>query len=195
MRNFTFIALLAFITLAGCATTKIETTGLLLGKPFCQLEKPPVTTLVLWGPQWRVDQKEPQLREAAASHGIRDFLNRFSCIDVTKVQKLSWDEHPPTNEELLAIAASSKPTPEKVLFVVVRELGPRIVIGTPNIVEGGTEVKIDVRVIEMQTSESLADTQTLWRNGGTFVVKGVGTLDHDMSSALSSVLMPDLAEN
>jgi hypothetical protein len=195
MRNFTFITSIALVVLAGCATTNVKTTGSPLGKPFCQAEKPAVATLVLWGPQWRHDQKEPQLREAAASRGIEDFLNRFSCIAVTRVQKLSWGEHPPSNEELLHIASSSKPAPEMVLFVVVRELGPRLVIGIPNIVEGGTEVKIDVRVLETQTSESLANTQTLWRNGGTFVIKGVSTLDRDMSSALGSVLMSNIDEN
>ncbi|MDO8947805.1 MAG: hypothetical protein Q7U88_11715, partial [Desulfocapsaceae bacterium] len=81
-----------------------------------------------------------------------------------------------------------------VLFVVVRELGPRLVIGIPNIVEGGTEVKIDVRVLATQTSKLLANTQTLWRNGGTFVIKGVSTLDRDMSSALSYVLMSNFGE-
>lgn len=194
MRIFIFISFFALVVLAGCATTNVETTGSPLEKPFCQAEKPAVATLVLWGPQWRHDQKEPLLREAAALRGINDFPNRFSCIAVTKVQKLSWGEHPPSNEELLHIAASSKPAPEMVLFVVVRELGPRLVIGIPNIIEGGTEVKIDVRVLERQTSESLANTQIWWRNGGTFVIKGVSTLDRDMSSALSSVLMLNFGE-
>ena len=189
-----FVAFFALVVLAGCATTKVETTGSSLGKPICLPEKPAVNTLVLWGPQWRSDQKEPQLREAAAYRGIQDFLGRIGCIAVTEVKKLSWGEHPPSNEALLRIAASSKPEPELVLFVIVRELGPRLVIGIPNIVEGGTEVKIDVRVLETQTSESLADTQSLWRNGGIFVIKGVSTLDRDMSSALSSVLKSNRGE-
>ena len=163
-------------------------------KPLCQPGRPPVTTLVLWGPQWHPNQKEPKLREAAAEIGIRDFVNRVSCLSVTGIRKLSWVDHPPSNEQLLHIASSSKPQPEIVLFVVVRELGPRLVIGIPNIIEGGTEVKIDVRALETQASEPLADTRTLWRNGGAFVIKGVGTLDRDMGSALSTVLMPGLGE-
>jgi curli biogenesis system outer membrane secretion channel CsgG len=189
MQNPIFVVLVALVVLAGCATTQVETTGSPLAKPICQLEQPPVSTLVLWGPQWRPDQKEPELREAAASRGIRDFLNRVSCIAVTEFKKISWGEQPPSNEELLSTAIASKPEPELVLFVVVRELGPRLVIGIPNIVEGGTEVKIDVRVLKMQTSEFLSNTQTLWRNGGIFVIKGTSTLDRDMSSALSSVLL------
>jgi len=118
-----FIAFFALIVLAGCATTNVETTGSPLGKPICLSEKPAVKTLVLWGTQWRSDQKEPQLREAAAYRGIQNFLaaayrgiqnflERVSCIAVTGVQKLSWGEHPPSNEDLLHIASSSKPKPE-----------------------------------------------------------------------------------
>ncbi len=79
------------------------------------------------------------------------------------------------------------------MLVVVRELGPRLIVGVPVIVEGGTEVLIDVRVLDAATSESMATTRTLWRNGGTFVIKGVKTLDQDMSAALKSTLMPDQA--
>lgn len=194
MRNTIFIALVTLAMLAGCATTKVEIAGSPLAKPICKLGEPTVNTLVIWGPQWRPDQKEPQLREAAASRGIQDFFNHVDCIAVTAVKKISWEEHPPSNEELMRIAITSKPRPELVIFIAVRELGPRIVIGIPNIIEGGTEVKIDVRVLEMQTSKQLSNSQTLWRNGGAFVIKGVRTLDHDMDSALSSVLLSNRSE-
>ena len=59
------------------------------------------------------------------------------------------------------------------------------------VVEGSTEVLVDVRVVDVATAEPLAATQTLWRNGGTFVIKGVKTLDQDMSAALSATLMLD----
>jgi len=134
------------------------------------------------------------LREAAASRGIRDFLDHVTCMAVTGVKKLSWEGDPPSNEELMRIATASKPDPELVVFIVVREFWPRLVIGIPNIGEGGTEVKIDVRVLEMQTAKSLSNTQTLWRNGGAFVVKGVSTLNRDMSAALRSVLLPNFRE-
>ena len=39
----------------------------------------------------------------------------------------------------------------------------------------------------------LANTRTFWRNGGTFVIKGVKTLDQDMSAALSATLMSTAA--
>ncbi len=193
MRTLVYASLISLAFVTGCATTKVETTGSSLKEPLCRAGKQAVSTLVYWGPQWRPDQKEPRYREAAALRGIQDFLNRAGCIAVTGIHRLSWAIEPPSNEELLRLASESTPKPERVILIVVRELGPRLVIGIPAILEGGTEVLIDVRVLDPQTSESLANTQTLWRNGGKFVIKGVKTLDQDMSSALSSVLMSSVA--
>lgn len=193
MRPHILAALLALTFVAGCASTKVETSGSPPRQPLCLAGKPAVSALVFWAPQWRPDQKEPQLREAAALRGIEDFLNRVSCIAVAGVQRLPTTAPLPTNEELVRLASNSAPLPERVILVVVRELGPRINIGIPMIIEGGTEVLIDVRVVNPKTNESLANTQTLWRNGGTFVIKGVKTLDQDMSAALKAVLMPDPA--
>jgi len=39
----------------------------------------------------------------------------------------------------------------------------------------------------------MANVRTHWQNGGTFVVKGVKTLDQDMSAALRTTLMSGAA--
>uniref|UniRef100_UPI002600E11D hypothetical protein n=1 Tax=uncultured Methylibium sp. TaxID=381093 RepID=UPI002600E11D len=70
------------------------------------------------------------------------------------------------------------------------ELGPRLLVGLPMLIEGGTEVVIDVRVLRRTDGERLMDTRTQWRNGGTFVIKGVGSLDVDLSAALRSAFAP-----
>ena len=193
MHMLLFTALISLALVTGCASTKIETTGLRLKEPLCSTNEPVVSTLVFWGPQWRLDQKEPHLREAAALRGIQDFLSRAGCVKVIEIRRLSWEIQPPSNEELLRLASESTPEPDRVLLIVVHELGPRLVIGIPAILEGGTEVLIDVRVLNPRTSESLASTRTLWRNGGKFVIKGIKTLNQDISSALSSVLMPEVS--
>ena len=56
----------------------------------------------------------------------------------------------------------------------------------------GIQVVVDVRVL--RSSETLASSQTHWWNGGTFVIKGVTSLDHDMSEALTSTLLPKPAD-
>jgi hypothetical protein len=186
-------ALIALALAMGCASTKIETSGTPLAQPLCQADKPAVSTVVYWGPQWRPDQKEPPLREAAALQGIEDFLKRAGCLSVTAVHRLPAGMPLPTDEELVRLAANSTPIPDRLLLIVIRELGPRLVVGIPVIIQGSTEAQIELRVLNPKTGESLASTQTLWQNGGTFVIKGVKTLDRDMSAALNAVLMPDMA--
>ena len=191
MRSFICGSLLAAAFLTGCASTKVETTGSPLKEPLCRTDSPSVSTLVYWGTKWRPDQKEPRLREAAALRGIQDFLSRSGCLSVIAVNRLTNEQLPESNEDLMRVASISDFKSQRVLLIVVRELGPRLLVGIPVILEGGTEVLIDVRVINAATSESLATTQILWRNGGTFVIKGIKTLDQDMSAALRSALMLD----
>ena len=193
MRPHILAVLVALTFMTGCASTKVETTGTQPQQPLCRVGEPAVSTLVYWGSQWRPDQKEPQLREAAALRGIEDFFNRAGCIAIAGIHRLPEEKPLPTNEALVRLASNSTPVPERVVLIVVRELGPRITIGIPKIVEGGTEVLIDIRVLNPTTKKSLTNTQTRWRNGGTFVIKGVKTLDQDMSAALKAVLMPEQA--
>lgn len=189
MRPSTLPSLFALAFMAGCASTTIETSGSPPKLALCQADQPALSTVVYWATQWRPDQKEPQLREAAALRGIEDFLKGTGCLAVTGVHRLPAEKPLPANDELLRLAADSAPVAERVLLIVVRELGPRLTIGIPVIVEGGTEVLIDVRLLAPKSSESLANAQMRWRNGGAFVIKGVKTLDRDMSAALEALLM------
>jgi hypothetical protein len=177
--------------LAGCASTKVETSGEVTTAPFCQLDGDKIAVLALWSPKWRPDQKEPALREAAALHGLEDFLATTRCVSSSEVRRFNAPEanDRPSDEQLMNIALASKPTPDRVVFVTVRELGPKLLIGIPAIVEGGTEVVLEIRVIDSRTARPLADLKTHWQNGGKFVIKGVKSLPQDMKSALYAALM------
>ena len=187
--------LLCLSALLGCASTKVETSGSRLEKPLCPAGAGKFSALVYWGPQWRPAQKEPALREAAALRGIQDFFANSPCFVNADIRRLPGEPAAtaPSDEQLLRLAAAEVPVPDRVVLIVVRELGPKLVIGFPVLVEGGTEVVIEVRVLDGHTSESLADVRTHWQNGGTFVVKGVNTLDQDMSAALRTTLMSGAA--
>lgn len=180
----------ALLALAGCASTRVESSGSPLKEPLCRAGAPALATAVVWGTQWRPDQKEPALREAAALRGIEDFLAATRCLAVTGVQRFPGGAEPPADAELLQRAGSSSLRADRIVLIVVRELGPRLNVGLPMIVEGGTEVLIDVRVLDPQRGAPLASTRTQWRHGGSFVIKGVQTLAQDMSTALQATLMP-----
>ena len=178
--------------LLGCASTRVETTGTPLPAALCQPGGQPVSVLVYWMPQWRPDQKEPQRREAAALQGIQDYLASTACMAGAEIRRLTGPAEAPSDAQLLRLAAASAPAPERVLLIVVRELGPKLVIGIPALVHGSTEAVLEVRVLDVPRATSLANARVHWENGGTFVVKGVQTLPQDMRAALQSVLTPPL---
>jgi hypothetical protein len=185
-----FIALFAVLSLlTGCASTKVVISGQPLEESLCRAETPPISLQIYWTTQWRPEQKEPQMREVSALQGVQDFLAGAKCLSVVAFERLASGQALPSDADLLQLAASGDGYIDRIVLVVVRELGPRLVIGLPVIVEGGTEVLIDVRVLDPQEKRTLADSQTLWRNGGVFVVKGVKTLANDMSAALRATLI------
>lgn len=185
-------ATLLCAALLGCAATRVETTGTPLPAALCPPGGPPLSAQVYWMPQWRPDQKEPERREAAALQGLQDYFATTPCGGRADIRRLGAETAAvPTDEQLLRLAAAATPVPDRVLLVVVRELGPRLVIGIPALVEGSTEVVLEVRVLDVRSAATLANARVHWENGGTFVVKGVKTLPQDMRAALQSVLTPE----
>jgi hypothetical protein len=133
------------------------------------------------------------LREAAAARGLEEFFAFTTCVGKVDIRRLNRQgtTDQPSDEELLKLASTSTPDVDRVLLITVRELGPRLLIGIPVIVEGGTEAVLEIRALDAHNAKSLADLKTHWQNGGTFVIKGVQTLPSDMRSALQAALMPD----
>jgi hypothetical protein len=153
------------LALAGCASTKVETTGT-AERPLC---RPELSALVAWTPAWRPDQKDVAGREAAAQRGIERFFAGSGCFAKTEIRR--------------GTAASPRPAADRVILITVRELGPVIRIGVPDLLAGGTEVVLDIRILNTP-----ADFRMHWKNGGPFVIKGVGTLEQDMAEALGAAL-------
>ena len=150
---------------------------------------------VLWGPSWRPDQKEPPLREAAALQGIQQFFATQRCLTDVAIQRITIPAQNArlSDAALLDMAKALAPHTDKVVLIVVRELGPRLRIGLPTLVEGGTEVMVEVRVVDARRRMSEAQVQAHWQKGGPFYVKGVKTLDQDMQAALASVFVAPFA--
>lgn len=172
------------IFMAGCATTTIGTTGSRLQQPLCIAGAASQPVAVYWHPQWRADQKEPPLREALAQKGIERFIDRHACINVKELKRLPASA---AYSDMSLQEEARQAGADQVVLITVRELGPKLQIGIPFIIKGGTEVVIEVRVLN--AAAPLADMRTHWENGGTFVVKGLGTLEEDMSAALEASLM------
>lgn len=176
------------LVLTGCATTKIETTGTTLPQPLCNAASDGGSISVLWGTNWRPDQKEPPLRETAALRGIEAFFASQPCfkqVEIRRIDLAAAAAFPPLAS---ALGRSERSAPDKEVLIMVRELGPKLWVGLPKLIEGGTEVVLEIKVANAGDTALLADLRTRWQKGGAFYIKGVKTLDQDMQAALQQVL-------
>jgi hypothetical protein len=182
-------ALCLSTSLLGCATTHFETTGDALSQSLCQSKAGQFSALVLWGPVWRANQKDVPLREEAALRGIEDFA--ATCFGTVSIRRLEGGRlaETPTDEQVRALAANEVPLPDKVLVVIVRELGPVIqILGPVAAFGGGTEVLLELQIRDPRSGKPIVKLQTNWHNGGSFVIKSTKTLPQDMRSALQAAL-------
>mgnify|MGYP000885045183 CR=1 FL=1 len=176
-------ALPVITLLAGCASTS-STISPSPQAPVCDRH---AAALVLWAPQWRADQKDIAEREAAAESGLRSFLAGSGCFaraDLRRVSSLAP-----------AAVAAGQPAADGphqlVVTVAVRELGPVVkLLSSASLVEGGTEVVLDITSRPAQSASPPRAFTVHWRHGGAGVVKGVASLPDDMRAALQVGLRP-----
>jgi hypothetical protein len=195
MRKLSFFA--AVTLLSGCASTTIDIKGSHLKEPLCVTNAEANKIGILWGPKWRVDQKEPPLREAAALRGIEMFLDAQSCPKDTPIHRVEISDNYQflTDAEIISMAKSHREDVRKVVFLVVRELGPKLIIGIPHLIEGGTEVVVESRVVDAKLGSAISKLNTHWQKGGPFYIKGVKSLDQDMLTTLETALKPAAEES
>ncbi|HYX67397.1 MAG TPA: hypothetical protein VE935_24520 [Burkholderiales bacterium] len=143
----------------------------------CQASGESLHALIAWDARWRPDQKEPAKREAMAEQGIRQFAARSACYATTEVRR-------GTNNIDSARA-------DRVVMVTVRELGPVLkLFSSLALIDGGTEVVLDIASFVPGRADSRVEFSEYWRNGGHGVIKGVASLPDDMEAALAAALRP-----
>jgi hypothetical protein len=173
-------SLVAAALLGGCAGTPSTQVTLTPPDqaPVCQPQAP-VKASVLWRARWRVEQKDVPEREAAAAQGITRFFADGGCFvsaGVARAEAGRSDFSVPAGADLL-------------LVLTVRELGPTVkLLSSTALVEGGTEVVVDVAVVRPGLREPQQQFSIRWQDGGPGVVKGVQTLPSDMAAALKAGL-------
>lgn len=169
--------------LAGCASTSVT----LEPSPQAPVCDPTASALVLWAPRWRADQKDVPAREAAAQAGLQDFLAGSRCFARSELQRIP-DLAPAS---VSARVASSAPQFSRVVVIAVLELGPVVrLLSSAALVDGGTEVVLQVFAYSAPDFDRPREFGVHWRNGGPGVVKGVGSLPDDMRAALIAGLQP-----
>ena len=163
---------------AGTATTQVTLTPPDQA-PVCQPQAA-LKASVFWRIQWRADQKDVPEREAAAVQGITRFFADGGCFASAVVARAD-----------AGVTAFAVPPGSDLLIVLtVRELGPTVkLLSSAALVEGGTEVVVDVAVVRPGRREADREFSIRWQDGGPGVVKGVQTLPSDMAAALKAGLL------
>jgi hypothetical protein len=174
-------SLVAAALLGGCAGT--ATTRITIAPPdqapVCQPQAG-VKAAVLWRTGWRGDQKDVTEREAAAAQGITRFFADGGCFALVDVARTG------AGGSAFEVPAGA----DRLLVLTVRELGPTVrLLSSAALVEGGTEVVVDVAVYRPGQREPQQQFTIHWQDGGPGVVKGVQTLPADMAAALKSGLL------
>lgn len=169
---------LACAMAAGCASVSVELAPEGAMRSLCGPASS--STLVLWQPQWRADQKEPEAREAIADRGLRRVVESGDCLGPARLHRLRPGDD--------TVKLTSGGGTSRVLLVTVRELGPVLKLGSgAALVEGGTEVVLDLHVALAPAGSG--ETRSIrWREGGPGVVKGVATLEDDIAAAFRRLL-------
>jgi hypothetical protein len=169
--------------LAACASTTV-TFSPTAPAPVCD---PKAAALVLWAPQWRADQKDVAAREAAASEGIGRFFAESRCFARTEVRRVDGV----AAADVAAAQAAAGGSIDTVVTLAVRELGPVVkLLSSAALVEGGTEVVVQVTTRVPRAPAPAREFTAHWRDGGPGVVKGVASLPADLTAALRAALQP-----
>ncbi len=188
-----FLISLILLMLSGCATPRVQLNGQVPLQPLCQGPGERLSALILWGPEWRPDQKDVPLREAAAHRGIERFFATSRCFAEGKVIRRDGrgEAGDLPSPETSALAAAKAHAADRLLVITVHELGPVVkLFSSPALLEGGTEVVLQVRSVSPADGRIDADFTTHWRDGGPWVIKGVATLEDDIACALQEALRP-----
>ncbi|GAD24527.1 hypothetical protein [Acidovorax sp. MR-S7] len=172
------IAIAIAALLSGCAATTTVATTPAGQAPVCQPQSA-LKAMVLWQTRWRADQKDVPEREAAAARGIADFFADATCFPNATVARAE------AGREAFAVPPGS----DVLLVLTVRELGPTVkLLSSAALIEGGTEVAVDVARYVPGGGAPDRQFSIHWRNGGPGVVKGVQSLPADLAAALRAGL-------
>jgi hypothetical protein len=167
--------------LAGC----VSTTVALSPSPQAPVCERTARALVLWAPAWRADQKDAVDRAAAAEAGLMDFFGSGDCFARSELRRMP-DQGAAAAE---ADAAAASDRSRRTVVIAVRELGPVVrLLSSAALLEGGTEVVLEVAVHGEPGVAPPRRFSVHWRSGGPGVVRGVASLPGDTRAALHAGL-------
>jgi hypothetical protein len=186
------VLLLMALTVTGCSIISVSNHAVGAKPPLCSEQKASQRVLVFWGVAWREDQKEEMLREEIVSRAITRFFSSTQCFAAATIQRSigSREALILTDAEILSVAQSFSNNPDKVIVIRVEELGPVVRLNlSPILWEGGTDIVLRVRVLDILSGSLESDLTTHGTKAGPFILRGTSYLENSLNLALQSVLL------
>lgn len=134
--------------------------------------------------RWRIDQKEPEVREAIALKAIEAVAPSISCAASANVLSISADANAAAK---LAEAKAGGAT--TVLFIRVDELGPIAILSFPALWSTWSDVKFTLDAVDVASGKVLRSIPHHRQKGGAFEVRGLDPLQAEMELALKDVIL------
>ena len=134
--------------------------------------------------RWRVDQKEPEVREAIAAKAIEAVAPSISCAASARVLPIAADAN--ASAKLAEAKAGGATT---VVFIRIDELGPIAILSFPALWSTWSDVKFTLDAVDLATGQVVRSIPHRRQKGGAFEVRGLGPLQAEMELALRDVIL------
>lgn len=186
--NLDMVRLLSFILshlIIGCASHSVMIRPGHDNLPLCATKSGLMRTptWVFWRTQWRSNQKDVRLRERAAQQGIESYFAHSRCYQMVALQRTESGQD---------LAMDIKPNGRMRIWIVIKELGPWVkIFHSPWLLEGGTEVLLEVAVQPANSRNAPATAEIRSIQGGPWVIMGVKNLPEDLRTALAALFEID----
>ena len=139
---------------------------------------------------WRVDQKEPDKREAMALEEIEKSFQQFPCGSISYPEGIrefsNWASEP-ESELLKQFSGEGVDT---IIIIRIEELTPRLQVtfSLPFLWAGSTEADFRIRVISVKTGAVLNDMRVKRLTGGPFNIRPAEWSRIELNSALGKII-------
>lgn len=166
---------IAILLVSGCASTTFSITP----TPTTAVCEPRSQARVYWRPVWQRDQKDIARREQAARAGLQTFFDRSGCFARVDLQRLD------TLDGRAIDRAFEEPGPDRVVAIVVRQLGPSGRDGAAGALID-PDIEVVLEIADYRRSRAATDRAFVvqWQTRGP----GTRTTPETLAAALKATL-------
>jgi hypothetical protein len=184
MRLHQIVPVSLALALTACASAPPGAESIASQAPLCapgvSLGKVVIAPLT----RWRVDQKEPDVREAIAAKAIAAVAPSISCAVSARVLPIAADANASAR-----VAEAKAASASTIIFIRIDELGPIATLSFPALWSTWSDVKFTLEAVDAATGQVARSIPHRRQKGGAFEVRGLDPLQAEMELALRDVIL------